>query len=196
MLQSDVLPPLHVPIITPGLRVGRIIGARHSSWIHSGLPIPAGLHWTDMSRRRAMMLLLAFVAVDAHPCTTFSMTVDGQVVFGANYDWDVRIGMVMVNKRSVARESLTQRPARWTSQYASITFNQYGRDFPTGGMNEAGLVVSLMDLSDTEYPAVDDRSSAGVLDWIQYQLDLSADIDQADGRGSSPRKSSSSGTRR
>lgn len=132
-----------------------------------------------MLRRWAMLFLLAFVAVDAHPCTTFCMTVDGQVVFGANYDWDVRIGMVMVNKRSVSRESLTQRPAQWTSRYASITFNQYGRDFPTGGMNEAGLVVALMDLSETEYPAVDTRPSAGVLDWIQYQLDLSADIDQA-----------------
>lgn len=126
-----------------------------------------------------MLLLLAFVAVDARPCTTFCMTGDGRVVFGANYDWDVRTGMIMVNKRSVSRESLTQRPARWTSRYASITFNQYGRDFPTGGMNEAGLVVALMDLAETQYPAVDDRPSAGVLDWIQYQLDLSADVDQA-----------------
>jgi len=126
-----------------------------------------------------MVLLLAFVAFDAFPCTTFCMSVDGHVVFGANYDWDVRIGRIMINKRSVSRESLTQRPAYWTSLYASITFNQYGRDFPTGGMNEAGLVVALMDLSDTEYPAVDSRPSAGVLDWIQYQLDLSADIDQA-----------------
>lgn len=107
------------------------------------------------------------------------MTVDGRVVFGANYDWDIRTGMITVNKRSVSRESLTQRPAYWTSQYASITFNQYGRDFPTGGMNEAGLVVALMDLGETQYPEVDSRPSAGILDWIQRQLDLSADIDQA-----------------
>ena len=126
-----------------------------------------------------MVLLLAFVAVDAYPCTTFCMTVNDRVVFGANYDWDIRIGTIMINQRSVSRESLTLRPAHWTSQYASITFNQYGRDFPTGGMNEAGLVVALMDLDETEYPAVDSRPSAGVLDWIQYQLDLSADIDQA-----------------
>lgn len=125
------------------------------------------------------MILLALVAADAHPCTTFCMSVDSHVVFGANYDWDVRNGLVMVNKRSVSRESLTQRPAYWTSRYASITFNQYGRGFPTGGMNEVGLVVGLMDLTETEYPAVDSRPSAGVLDWIQYQLDLSADIDQA-----------------
>jgi choloylglycine hydrolase len=28
----------------------------------------------------------------------------------------------------------------WISKYGSITFNQYGREFPTGGMNEKGLV--------------------------------------------------------
>jgi len=138
-----------------------------------------GTTLADMSRRWAIVLLLAFVAVDAHPCTTFCMSVDGRVVFGQNYDWYTRIGMIMVNKRTVSRESLTQRPAHWTSRYASITFNQYGRDFPIGGMNEVGLVVALMDLDETEYPAVDSRPSAGVLDWIQYQLDLSADIDQA-----------------
>lgn len=131
-----------------------------------------------MRQRWAVLVFVAFAAVDARPCTTFCMNVDGQIVFGANYDWDVRNGLVMINKRSVAKESLTQRPANWLSQYASVTFNQYGRDFPTGGMNEAGLVVALMDLDVTEYPAVDSRPSAGVLDWIQYQLDVSADVDQ------------------
>lgn len=126
-----------------------------------------------------MLLLLAFVAVDARPCTTFCMSVGDRVVFGQNYDWYTRVGMIMVNKRWVTRESFTQRPAHWKSRYASITFNQYGRGFPIGGMNEVGLVVALMDLAETEYPAVDSRPSAGVLDWIQYQLDLSADIDQA-----------------
>ena len=132
-----------------------------------------------MKRSWATLFFLLFVAVDAHPCTTFCMSVGDRVVFGANYDWYSRVGMIMVNKRSVTRESLTQRPATWKSRYASITFNQYGRGFPTGGMNEVGLVVALMDLAETEYPAVDSRPSAGVLDWIQYQLDLSADIDQA-----------------
>ena len=132
-----------------------------------------------MKRSWATLLFLAFGALDVHPCTTFCMSVGDRVVFGQNYDWYTRIGMIMVNKRSVTRESLTQRPARWQSRYASITFNQYGRGFPAGGMNEVGLVVALMDLEETEYPAVDSRPSAGVLDWIQYQLDLSADIDQA-----------------
>src|SRR5690349_900031 len=102
-----------------------------------------------MRKRCVLLLLLACVAIDAHPCTTFCMNVEGRVVFGQNYDWETRNGRIMINKRSVARQSLTQRPAFWVSQYASITFNQYGRDFPSGGMNEAGLVVALMDLDIT-----------------------------------------------
>ena len=145
-------------------------------------------------RRWALAFLLAFIAVDARPCTTFCMSVNGRVVFGQNYDWETHIGMLMVNKRSVSRESLTQRPAHWTSRYASITFNQYGRDFPTGGMNEMGLVVALMDLAETQYPEVDSRPSAGVQDWMQYQLDLSADVDQAIANASAIRVATASAT--
>ena len=39
------------------------------------------------------------------------------------------------------------------------------------GMNEAGLVVALMWLDGTVYPAEDARPSFSVLEWIQYQLD-------------------------
>ena len=73
-------------------------------------------------------------------CTTFCMNDGAAVVFGANYDWDTGVGVVIVNKRAVAKVAMTGRPARWTSRFASITFNQYGRDFPTAepGHRNAG----------------------------------------------------------
>src|SRR5438045_4530915 len=83
----------------------------------------------------------------------------------------------MINKRSVFKHSFTDASAYWTSRFASVTFNQYGRDFPTGGMNEAGLVIALMGLNDTQYPLDDTRPAVGILEWIQYQLDLSAGVD-------------------
>jgi len=130
-------------------------------------------------RRAIRVLVLVLIAPSAaSACTTFCLSLDGRTVFGANYDWDTGVALMMVNKRSVAKVALTGRPARWTSRFASITVNQYGRDFPTGGMNEAGLVVALMALDVTRYPAVDSRPSVGILGWIQYQLDLSATIDE------------------
>src|SRR6185436_5175860 len=66
----------------------------------------------------------------------------------------------------------------WVSKYGSITFNQYGKEFPTAGMNEKGLVVELMWLDGTHYPQKDQRPSVDVLQWIQYELDNSATVEQ------------------
>jgi len=118
------------------------------------------------------------VGVDAYPCTTFCLDGGKSLVFGKNYDWGVEVGMVVVNKRGVAKTAFTDdHPARWTSRYGSVTFNQYGREFPSGGMNEAGLVVELMWLEDTTYPEPDERGGLPTLQWIQYQLDVSATVD-------------------
>jgi choloylglycine hydrolase len=85
--------------------------------------------------------------------------------------------MVIVNKRNVLKRALVDpQPAQWTSKYGSITFNQYGREFPTGGMNEKGLVVELMWLDQAQYPAGDGRGALPTLQWIQYQLDNSATV--------------------
>jgi choloylglycine hydrolase len=44
-------------------------------------------------------------------------------------------------------------------------------------MNEAGLVVEVMWLDDTRYPAPDGRPGVGALEWVQYQLDNYSAID-------------------
>lgn len=110
----------------------------------------------------------------AGACTTFCLKHGREAVFGKNYDWGVGDGMVMVNKRGVVKTAALppqEKPAAWVSRYGSVTFNQYGREFPNGGMNEAGLAVELMWLDETLYPAADGRPALGCLEWIQYQLD-------------------------
>jgi choloylglycine hydrolase len=113
----------------------------------------------------------------ARPCTTFCAAgIDGPV-FGKNYDWNAGVGLVVVNKRGVTKTAMTSdNPARWTSRYGSVTFNQYGREMPCGGINEKGLVIELMWLDETVYPAVDRRSSLPNLQWIQYFLDTAASV--------------------
>lgn len=111
---------------------------------------------------------------EAGACTTFCLSRGEEVVYGKNYDWQNGNGYLMVNQRGVAKAALVgppDRPATWTSKYGSVTFNQWGREFPSGGMNEAGLVVELMWLDGTRYPERDARPALGALEWIQYQLD-------------------------
>ena len=89
--------------------------------------------------------------------------------------------MLNTNARGLAKTSFAMREGKtikWISKYGSITFNQYGKEFPTGGMNEKGLVVELMWLDETKYPVPDSRPAISVLQWIQYQLDNCSTIEE------------------
>jgi penicillin V acylase-like amidase (Ntn superfamily) len=127
------------------------------------------------------LLIAALPLNQAFACTTFCLKNKGEVLFGKNYDWMIGDGLVFVNKRGVAKTAGSEGsvdPARWISKYGSVTFNQYGRENPSGGINEAGLVIELMWLDDTQYPKADARPTLGTLEWIQYQLDTSATVDE------------------
>ena len=129
-------------------------------------------------------LLISLISVatvsTTSACTTFFIIKNGQMVFGRNYDWITATGMVCTNLRGLQKTSMANEDGRtisWTSEFGSITFNQYGKEFPNGGMNEKGLVVELMWLDGTKYPNPDNRPAVNVLQWIQYQLDRSATVD-------------------
>lgn len=117
-------------------------------------------------------------SVPAEACTTFCLRNDGRILFGKNYDWNVGDGLLVVNQRGLARTADIQgdKPLSWVSRHGSVTFNQYGRDFPSGGMNEAGLVIELMWMEGSRYPARDRRPALDVLQWIQYNLDTHATV--------------------
>jgi penicillin V acylase-like amidase (Ntn superfamily) len=131
--------------------------------------------------RLLLIIPLLLLAICGNPCTTFLLKEDGLILFGRNYDWVTDAGIVCTNLKGLSKTSLKSADGNtisWVSQYGSITFNQYGKEFPTGGMNEKGLVVELMWLEETKYPAPDDRAAIGVLQWIQYQLDNCATIEE------------------
>jgi choloylglycine hydrolase len=97
----------------------------------------------------------------------------GAILLAKNLDWAVGEGMVLVNKRDVDKTAFGgEGPAlfRWTSKYGSVTFNQFGREFPLGGMNEAGLVIEELSAR-MEYPLPDGRPGLNEFQWTQYHLD-------------------------
>lgn len=134
-----------------------------------------------MKKILAILLLSTLLVQQAISCSTFFINHNGQLVFGRNYDWVAGTGMVYTNQRGLFKTSYKVPDGRaisWTSKFGSLTFNQYGKEFPTGGMNEKGLVVELMWLDETQYPGQDERPAIGVLQWIQYQLDNCATIEE------------------
>lgn len=118
--------------------------------------------------------------VGSFSCTTFCLKNREEIICGKNLDFMIGHGHVLINKRNVTKKSLVQpseKQLQWTSKYGSLTFNQIGREFPYGGMNEAGLVIEQLWLDQTRYPKPDDRYALSVLQWIQYQLDNSQSVE-------------------
>lgn len=119
-------------------------------------------------------LAVTLSGTPAGACTAMLIKHTTGPLMAKNYDWDVADGYLVVNPRGLAKTSFAPgdaKPVRWTSRYGSLTFNQYGREFPLGGMNEAGLTMEVLWLAETVYPEPGDRPAIGTLQWVQYCLD-------------------------
>lgn len=131
--------------------------------------------------RTLAVSLMAIVAASrsGFACTAALLSHGGDMVVVKSYDYYMGQGHVVVNPRGLAKTSMVfggERAASWVARYGSVTLNQYGRELPASGMNEAGLVVEVLWLDETCYPDPDDRPVLPDLQWIQYQLDRWATI--------------------
>jgi choloylglycine hydrolase len=127
--------------------------------------------------------ILAVVAVtpDVSACSAFLVeaTDGGSFAVGKSYDWSMDQGLVLTNARGLEKRSLVpgHKAHKWTARYGSLTFNQYGAQFPNGGMNEVGLVVEVLWLNASEYPGADERPAVSELQWIQWALDTQGSVE-------------------
>lgn len=124
------------------------------------------------------------------PCSTFVLRDGKSLLVGHNLDERTPFpGAVFVNKRGVAKTAVSYAalmtgrsipgPAlAWTSRYASLTFNAFGRDFPDDGMNEAGLFIGEMSYPPAKFPEDPAKPRIFICLWIQYVLDTCATVDQ------------------
>jgi penicillin V acylase-like amidase (Ntn superfamily) len=131
-----------------------------------------------MKKSRAYLILsvvlgLVLVGSSADACLTFCLTHEEDVVYGRSFDWDVDTGAVFVNLRNVRKMAFVlppEKPLSWVSKYGSVTFNQFSKEVPIGGMNEEGLVIESM-VCPAAHSGVDERAAINELQWIQYHLD-------------------------
>jgi len=130
----------------------------------------------------SLLFVLCLTVHEALACTTFCLRGSGEVLFGRNYDFTIGDALIFVNKRGFSKTATAgddRNPAKWVAKFGSVTFNQFGRENPTGGMNEMGLVVEQMWLDETEYPKDDARPTLGTQEWMEYLLDTSATTAEA-----------------
>lgn len=141
--------------------------------------------WAAATAITSATLSSLLAVPQAVSCTTFAIPGTHEGIVANNLDWIRSHGLAIVNARNIKKTALllpdsTSIRAEWTSKYGSLTFNQVSREFPIAGMNEKGLVVENMWLDtsvfqpkDIPFPAINE------LQWIQYQLDTAATLDEA-----------------
>ncbi|MGB8491175.1 MAG: linear amide C-N hydrolase [Bacteroidales bacterium] len=134
-----------------------------------------------MKRLLLILILTGLFITDLNACVTFVLKNNKSLVFGWNYEFDAGSGFLITNKTGLLKTSFVQQneiPITWISKYGSITFNQWGKEFPSGGINEKGLVVVQTMYIKTKYPDPDIRPSISELQWIQFQLDNFSSIQE------------------
>ena len=128
-----------------------------------------------------IFLIFLLISIKLSACSIFSFNSNSRNIVAKDYDWMFDHGYLTVNKRDVSKESLIIEDklpgseklisAKWTSKFGSVTFNQYGHEFPVGGMNEAGLTVEALVLPETKIEKNSHLPSVNELQWVQFQLD-------------------------
>ncbi|MCH6200652.1 linear amide C-N hydrolase [Aquiflexum sp. LQ15W] len=98
---------------------------------------------------------------------------DQTMLLAKNFDWKAGHGYIFKNKKKQKKYAYGfygTNQAQWVSLYGSVTFNQFGKEFPVGGINEAGLVVEQLYKAFSIYPN-NGQPSISESEWIQFQLD-------------------------
>ena len=128
----------------------------------------------------ALALLAAAATADA--CTrAVYLGRDGLVITGRTMDWKEEIGTnLYLFPRGMERAGYDRDTTlRWRAKYGSVVASAY--DFATcDGMNEKGLVASLLFLPESVYDRPGDtRPTMGISIWTQYVLDNFATVREA-----------------
>ena len=98
---------------------------------------------------------------------------DDTVITGRSMDWVEDMGSnLWAFPRGMRRNGAAgPRSAEWVSRYGSVITAGYDAG-TTDGMNEAGLVASLLYLVEADYSADDgSRPLISISTWAQYVLD-------------------------
>lgn len=141
------------------------------------------MKWLAFTAGIAGLIATFFGADLAAACSRVLWADNGQaVVVGRNMDWpqDMQTDL-WAFPRGIARVGLSgdPNPATWTSKYGSVAASVY--DLGTGdGINEKGLVVNVLWLTEADYGKRNTRVPGLALSlWTQYVLDNFATVAEA-----------------
>jgi hypothetical protein len=123
------------------------------------------------------VLFAQLIQVNTQACDSFQLNAQGTNYVAKGYDWKFGDGYLIFNPAHLTKMAMIKdQKFSWASHYSSLTFNQYGVEFPNGGMNDAGLTVEILWLEESIYPVPDQRPAINELQWIQFILDTQNNV--------------------
>jgi penicillin V acylase-like amidase (Ntn superfamily) len=136
---------------------------------------------------QALFFLLTILAMGyaallpAEACTrAMYLGQDGTVITGRSMDWkeDIQTNL-WAFPRGLPRDGAAgSNSPKWVSKYGSVIASGY--DIGTAdGMNEKGLVTSLLYLVESDYGKADGKPPLSISLWAQYVLDNFATVSEA-----------------
>jgi choloylglycine hydrolase len=130
---------------------------------------------------RVFVVLAVLSSGVAEACSRVLWTGGKAVVVGRNMDWleDTRTNLWVLPRGIERNGGVGKHSARWTSRYGSVVAPVYDAG-TTDGLNEKGLTVNMLWLSESEY-GQRDASVPGIAVslWAQYFLDNFATVAEA-----------------
>ena len=139
-------------------------------------------------KKNLILLLFVFVLVYSSVdnagetrCSTFALIKDNSILVCNNDDWFCNVAYFTANPRGVTKQTFlpsADKRLEWTSKYGSVTINFNFVGSPSGGMNEKGLVIDESWPGPCIYPRPDDRPALDEIQWLQYQFDNCATVDE------------------
>lgn len=138
-----------------------------------------------LMKKRLLGMLLCGAALHAAPtvdaCTrAVYLGPDGMTVTGRTMDWaePIPTSLYLFPRGIERRGAKSDNTLVWTSKYGSLAVAGYDIGI-TEGMNERGLVASLLFLPESVYERPgDERPVMGLSIWTQYVLDNFATVDE------------------
>ena len=128
------------------------------------------------------LIIFSVFPLEIQACSAYMCKAKNCVYLAKNFDWQYSHGYLVKNNKGVLKHAYNFKEAdgiSWVSKYGSITFNQIGKEFPFGGMNQEGLVVEqLWNTDNCEYEVFKNTPFISELEWIQYQLDNYKTVDE------------------
>ncbi len=130
-----------------------------------------------------IIIVLLLFEYQASACTSFCLKTGSGIYLGKNLDWKIENGYVFFNERGLNKtilttDSITKAGFSWQSKYRSITFNQFGKEFPLGGMNEHGLVIEELNMSPVMLIRDSTKQLINEFQLVQFLLDNCKSVDE------------------